>query len=1292
MSNYENFSIRRSGLFSYETGTTTPFQNFITQKGKWNKRVIKSLGKMDNKDLNRFVKVYAKQFGASKSVMANEVYNITPNFKNQKKIVFFDNKFFIQRTLGKKINPTNAIIDNQKIIPQSEISQQSQYKNYIIGELKKMNDGLITDLKVDNDKITLGALVKLVKSNIIDKKVIANTDGDDWITFSDKTINKIVKGKWITSMDAGKHGSDAKYVHDYQTNQYSTIRVVEWNDTYANSIQPKNKNGGAFFRFMHNVKNLDLRKYGIFHKSVQSTPKNIHDNNESELVSYLNDNCLYHTLKELELEEMKLSDLKSMILNRTIPLSKMNYVCEMLQISIKLRKIKGKTKDNYDNVDVIHYGDKKHKQYFIGLLDDHFFPIMTTDITSYALKNRKSLLGVADWRSVYKTIDNKAKTQQLYKRDKNRCIDSFLLIKTLLQNKETLLTPIQYTDAILETQFYDKVSEFGSLEYGENSFKPNPPSVEEIEFILENYEEELMYARKEIKEIESCSGRPLKPCERYGIVYSNFTQLDDVEDDYKLQQLSNFLPYYQRKSRGGGFKVFFDFETYADNKEGKIHKPYLCCMETETGEKQRFLGKDCARKFLDNLPTHRIDEKGQRKKIEDILLIAHNSGYDYKFLFPYLSNKKPIQKGKMLMSCSATYYHNEVSYIDTGGYKDNGAKNLKKKSTTIRKISITIKDSYAIIPEPLRKFGKMFELEQGKEVIPYKLYNKVFSSYGVSKIWYKEKFVYKAVKTECGVENLEIFKENCKKWNCINNGEINIMEYSAKYCEIDCDVLRNGYEKFSGWIKKLGLESEHQVNLNIDGILSCASLAHKYLISQGCYEGVMQLAGKPREFIQRCVVGGRTMTNSNKKWKVSNGKIADFDACSLYPSAMYLGNGFLKGLPKVLSTTNLKECLAYDGIFVRGIITKVGKHRQFPLCSVMTDSGVRDFTNDLIGKEVYLDKQALLDLIEFQDADYQIVEGYYYDEGHNQQIKKTIRYLYDTRVEKKQQGNPIQAVYKLIMNSAYGKSILKPITEDIVIVSKTGWSEERGYYDKWTEYLGKNYNYIKEFIEVGKEYIVKKFKPIDTHFNNAQVGVEVLSMSKNIMNKVMCLSEDIGLKIYTQDTDSMHIDYDEVEILGKEYTKKYNTNLIGSDMGQFHIDFDLKGSVSDIVATESIFLGKKCYIDKLKSTNQKGETIWGHHIRMKGVPEKSIEYTADILAKQYEDDKGVKVADKYLHLYDCLYKGDKINFDLLCGGKVDMFKNGYINEGGKYVKDSSKIHSVGEFNRSLLFKYEEGKF
>ena len=48
------------------------------------------------------------------------------------------------------------------------------------------------------------------------------------------------------------------------------------------------------------------------------------------------------------------------------------------------------------------------------------------------------------------------------------------------------------------------------------------------------------------------------------------------------------------------------------------------------------------------------------------------------------------------------------------------------------------------------------------------------------------------------------------------------------------------------------------------------------------------------------------------------------------------------------------------------------------------------------------------------------------------------------------------------------------------------------------------------------------------------------------MNEVMTLAEDLGLSIWYQDTDSMHINYEEVELLAKEFKKKYNLGELTS--------------------------------------------------------------------------------------------------------------------------------------------------
>jgi hypothetical protein len=100
----------------------------------------------------------------------------------------------------------------------------------------------------------------------------------------------------------------------------------------------------------------------------------------------------------------------------------------------------------------------------------------------------------------------------------------------------------------------------------------------------------------------------------------------------------------------------------------------------------------------------------------------------------------------------------------------------------------------------------------------------------------------------------------------------------------------------------------------------------------------------------------------------------------------------------------------------------------------------------------------------------------------------------------------------------------------------------------------------------------------------------------------MCLSEDLGQHIYYQDTDSMHIPADELEVLAVAYKDKYGVEMMGKNLGQFSSDFNLKGSKGEVVATESIFLGKKCYIDRLEATD--GSTGW--HARMKSIPSKKL--------------------------------------------------------------------------------------
>jgi hypothetical protein len=424
------------------------------------------------------------------------------------------------------------------------------------------------------------------------------------------------------------------------------------------------------------------------------------------------------------------------------------------------------------------------------------------------------------------------------------------------------------------------------------------------------------------------------------------------------------------------------------------------------------------------------------------------------------------------------------------------------------------------------------------------------------------------------------------------------------------------------------------VDIDIDNKLTIASLAHSYMINQGCYDGVYQLTGVPQMFIQRAVVGGRTMVANNSKICIAE-KVNDFDAVSLYPSAMARMDGFLKGLPKIITNTDYNWLKNQDGFFVEIEITSVGIRRAFPLVSYKNDEQIRIFSNDMVGKTVIIDKISLEDLLNFQKVTFKVIRGYYFNEGFNTKVNDTIKYLFQARLQKKKENNPAEMIYKLIMNSGYGKSIMKAVETE----SKF-FDDEKAF----KVFVSRNYNSCTTITKVGTKFKVKIVKPLSDHSNICQVGTMILAWSKRIMNEVMCLAEDKGLDIFYQDTDSLHIKDQDIEILSSAFKEKYGRDLIGKNMGQFHSDFKIDGC-KNIIARRSIFLGKKSYIDELEGIDANGNTVIEYHARMKGIPPACLDYAVM--------ERGL---DNLFQLYELLWDGNAIKVDLTNNGEKANFK------------------------------------
>jgi hypothetical protein len=600
----------------------------------------------------------------------------------------------------------------------------------------------------------------------------------------------------------------------------------------------------------------------------------------------------------------------------------------------------------------------------------------------------------------------------------------------------------------------------------------------------------------------------------------------------------------------------FDFETITNNHK---HIPYQVCFSEHKDNSEIFYyeGKNCGLRMLQKL--------AELHNGEQIILYAHNAKYDLSFLFDYLYNDTFTGDTNTIYQ-----YCGEFKYFEN-------------------EIKIKIRDSYKLINKKLADFPEMFNLPFEKEVINYQFY----TMENIEKRFHTiDSYCYGLTTKK---KNQLI--ENVNKLGLLNeNNEFDIVKYSKYYCEKDVEVLTKSLIQFRKWIKEI-------TGLDIYNYLTISSIAWNFVGVEGCLDEVYSLKGTPAQFIKHCVIGGRTMTANNQVIDKSdkNYKISDFDAVGLYQSSMALSDGWLKGKPKVLKKEELNKTFLdkQDGYFVKININNIGIKRDFPLIS-SKENNIRVFTNEVEKlKNVFVDKYSLEDLIEFQNIDYEIIEGYYYNEGRNETIKEIQNILFTERNKMKKLENPIQEVYKLIGNSIYGKSIEKEHLNNLKIKNKN---------DVWN-YFDKNYKRVNEIVELTEEkYLVIEDKSLNDYHSFAHIGCEVLSYSKRIMNQVMCLAEDNNIQIYYQDTDSMHIDTENIEQLSNLFEEKYQKKLIGKNLGQFHTDFksDILSKGEEIYAIQSIFLGKKCYIDKLTTDKDYKNNIFDYHIRYKGIPNSCI--------------------------------------------------------------------------------------
>ncbi len=957
--------------------------------------------------------------------------------------------------------------------------------------------------------------------------------------------------------------------------RFFRVDVFQPRDTPSRNRMNPSNHRGAMFPYIHNLgdyEELDgiLSELGIYSKVTSDNYK---------------DNCLIQSIRHLlpddESTQTILQDLCLMVKSQIVPTKKLTEIGNKYDLRFIVHKFDVTNRKSSSNIG--RYGPKEGIEVNLCLVDQHYFPfIKHTGATSFGLEHyeQNHQRRPNDW---WKIKGNGAV-------EKKGGINSLNLVKKLIELKETFLRRIDIGDSeILKTVYGSRLIDgpIGTLDYTDDCVKPAIAPKQEGE---ENNRKipAIAKTRRHLASLGDMGERTIKNIERRIEKYN--MGLDEQMREWRTNNLSTAI-------------AFFDVETVTD---GDSHEAWMVCWGYhDEDEVFSAYGSNCmeimCERIMYDWPQMEPDE------VINITLIAHNVTYDLSFLIANLNQLSTLKRGTSVISAEGSFNH----------------------------IRFSFRDSYKIIPAPLRNFKSMFDLDVKKEVLCYEMYTR--SNMRLYDFLVKESDILKTY-PETGESLLKEMKEAASEWeDCFFEIEgipmVDLKKYGMKYCELDIRVLREGFRKFNE------MTMEHfDVDTYTEGVRTVAGIAstvlyRECLSSKDGSDEVYLVSGVPMEFMKRCTVGGQTQTANNEKFDVI-GEMVYQDVNSLYPYAISTFTGILMGKP-IPYVGQVPSDVDYFFAEIK-VTSTVLKQYDFAVVCKRTKANGNDWTNDICGSTLYVDKTTLQDLMFYygDDFKYEMIRGYYYNQGFNREICSLMKNIYSKRLQLKKEKNPAQLIFKLMMNSMYGRAGMKPP------------QSKELYFDdeyKLNRFIFNNHNSIKQMYKMANgEVCVQISELLCKHFNLQHLACMVLSQAKSIMRRYLCsqqrLSTPLSGQMYYTDTDSIlwgKQSYN--EFLGLEMFRE--ANIEGKNLGQLSSDFeqeecfytedgvikkasDLPYELHDLRAKYAIVLGKKANFMVLYSPAKPDQEIY--RIRLKGITEKAIlnkcqsEYNGDMRA-MYSD-------------------------------------------------------------------------
>lgn len=702
-------------------------------------------------------------------------------------------------------------------------------------------------------------------------------------------------------------------------------------------------------------------------------------------------------------------------------------------------------------------------------------------------------------------------------------------------------------------------------------------------------------------------------------------------------------------------KVYYaDFETTTDEDH---HIPYMVhCIGPDMDT--TFIGEDCPNQMLSEINEKRGVKKLEEKTVpETVRVYFHNLKYDYTFVRGELTEVDECTKGTTIYSASGYFYSgnplkkSKIEFWDTlpilrckiskaaefyiGGDR---AKSFQKEACPYafytRKTFEYYPDYWVPRAEFESKFASEKEVELFRSLLP-KLDETIYNKE-------KDLINYMEYSAFYCRQDVIIMKEAFENVRKLFLGEEEIEGINGNP-PFKLDILKYRTISSIGWnyfvqetFGDLFYNGNHKKN-------ECPVYEYSQII---------------RTLLRAAVRGGRTMIQNNEKCcyespdkEDSSFDIVDYDAVSLYPSAGARA-WIPRGMPRIIKPPEgrvwtRQEFLEWfedpdsreiskkycDGVIY---VTKLhaNKSRLFPLICVKNNEGLNNYSNFKHEKvSTMISMIDLFNFIELQDGEFEWEGALVWNQGEyppsnpdkepcgrDYSCQEVFKKLHEFRKKnhnlKDEKGNvlpdhPIANLSKLVSNSIYGKTNQKMQNFETLVVDVTRKRRNKGIYEEynyWQEFFNANAYRIIDFQPMlgNKDHIKVRVYKTDTSFALVPFAINILAMSKRIIGRVIALAEDAAESLgvpgpFYTDTDSVHLLRKTLPLLREKFYEKFGYELEGSDLGQFHIDFDKPENFNKDEkvrgAVKSIFGAKKVYCDMLVGT----EGSVGYHMRMKGI-------------------------------------------------------------------------------------------